>query len=79
MAILRWKSEEALLIYARLNDSERTGWIVQSMTAVVDSTTAAHLPRLDADQWVAAMRTSADGFAAAASDADRRLELEGED
>ena len=78
MAILRWKSEEALLIYARLNDCERTAWITQSMTAVVDSTTAAHLPRLDADQWVATMRQSAGGFSEAAADADRRLELEGE-
>ena len=78
MAILRWKSEEALLIYARMNDTERTGWILKSMGEVVDSTVAAHLPRLDADEWVARMRTSiASGeLGAAARDVDRGRELD---
>lgn len=80
MAILRWKSEEALLIYARMNDHERTSWILKSMDQVVDSTVAAHLPRLDADAWVAHMQSSiapsiASGdLGAAARDADRELE-----
>ena len=46
-AILRWKSEEALLIYARLNDSERTGWVNKAQLADVDSTVAAFLPTVD--------------------------------
>ena len=58
MAILRWKSEEALLIYARMNDSERTDWVNRARTATVDSVVAAHLPRLDADEWVATLRDS---------------------
>lgn len=78
MAILRWKSEEALLIYARLNDTERTEWIVRSMEQVVDSTVAAHLPRLDADEWAAAMQASlASGdLGSAARAADRERELD---
>jgi hypothetical protein len=76
MAILRWKSEEALLIYARMNDHERTSWVLKSMEEVVDSTVAAHLPRVDADEWVARMQASiASGdLGAAARDADRELE-----
>ena len=78
MAILRWKSEEALLIYARMNDHERTGWILKSMGELVDSTVAAHLPRIDADEWAAKMRSSlaAGELGAAARDADRALELD---
>jgi hypothetical protein len=76
MAILRWKSEEALLIYARMNDHERTSWILKSMDQLVDSTVAAHLPRLDPDAWVAHMQSSiASGdLGAAARDTDRELE-----
>ena len=36
-AILRWKSDEALLIYARLNDSERNDWLSKARSARVDS------------------------------------------
>ena len=52
-AILRWKSEEALLIYARLNDSERNDWINKAQAAAVDSTVAAHLPVLDGAEMAA--------------------------
>ena len=44
---MRWKSDEALLIYARLNDSERTSWIGKARQAVVDSKVAAFLPTVD--------------------------------
>ena len=54
-AILRWKSEEALLIYARLNDSERTQWITKASCALVDSTVAAHLPTIDGADIAAAL------------------------
>jgi len=66
-AILRWKSEEALLIYARLNDSERSAWIVRAQSALVDSTVSAHLPVVDSDAMVAALLGVG---AAAADDAD---------
>ena len=42
-AILRWRSEDALLIYARMNDPERTSWVQQAMRQKVESTTTAHL------------------------------------
>jgi hypothetical protein len=58
MAILRWKSKEALLVYARMNDGERSEWVLLSMSQTVDSTVAAHLPQLDADSWVAALQES---------------------
>ena len=41
-----------------MNDSERTDWVNKARTATVDSVVAAHLPRLDADEWVAALRDS---------------------
>ena len=77
MAILRWKSKEALLIYARMNDCERTEWVQLAMQQSVDSTTAGNLPRLDPDAWVLQMQAGVrDGaFASAARDADRDAEL----
>jgi hypothetical protein len=54
-AILRWKSEEALLIYARLNDSERSMWINKAQHALVDSKVAAHLPTIDGAEMAAAL------------------------
>ena len=46
-AILRWKSEDALLIYARLNDAERSSWVAKAQAATVDSKVAAYLPTVD--------------------------------
>jgi len=48
------------------------------MDQLVDSTTAANLPRLDADEWVAHLQTSiaAGALGKAARDADRDIELE---
>ena len=54
-AILRWKSEEALLIYARLNDSERNEWVRKARAAQIDSTVAAYLPVIDSDAYVASL------------------------
>lgn len=51
--ILRWKSEEALLIYARLNDSERNEWVERAQAAAVDSQVAAHLPTIDGAEMAA--------------------------
>ena len=48
--------EDALVIYARMNDDERTGWIHSAMGATVDSTTAGRLPRIDPDEFVARLR-----------------------
>ena len=56
--MLRWRSDAAIKIYARMNDSERAEWIQKAKTQRVDSTITAHLPRLDHDDWVAHMRTS---------------------
>ena len=53
MAILRWRSEESLTIYARMNDAERTGWVLKAGAQIVDSSVAAHLPRVDADDYIA--------------------------
>ena len=55
MAILRWRSEEALAIYARMNDDERTSWVQQAMQVEVNSTVTAHLPRIDPDSVMAGL------------------------
>ena len=75
--ILCWKSVDALLIYARLNDGERSDWVLKSMEQVVDSTVTAHLPHLDADSWVAALQASirSGDLGAAARDAEHTDEL----
>ena len=59
MAILRWKSEEALDIYARMNDFERSDWVALSFTADVDSRVAAHLPQLGPEPWVVELQEAA--------------------
>ena len=59
-AILRWRSEDALLIYARMNDPERTDWVSAAMQQKVESTTTAHLPRLDPDDYIAALQQAID-------------------
>ena len=75
MAILRWRSVDALLIYARMNDPERAEWVLQSMSQNIDSTVAAHLPNLDADSWVAALQSSMGDLETAAQEAERTGEL----
>ena len=47
-AILRWKSVEALVIYARLNDAERSTWVAKAQQSVIDSRVSVHLPTVDA-------------------------------
>ena len=72
MAILRWRSEESLAIYARMNDGERTGWVLSSMTQQIDSTVTAHLPRIDADDYIAHLQAAvvSGELGQAAADAD---------
>jgi hypothetical protein len=41
--LIRWRSDESLEIYARLNDSEWRGYVQSTYTAAVDSTVAARL------------------------------------
>ena len=36
-AILRWRSEDALLIYARMNDSRYADWLAKASQATVSS------------------------------------------
>jgi hypothetical protein len=72
-AILRWKSEDSLKIYARMNDYERTSWILRSFDQHIDSSISAHLPQIDPDAYVAHLRQAINSgeleSAAAAADA----------
>ena len=43
------------MIYARLNDSERSAWVAKASVAVVGSTVAAHLPAVDAAAMAATL------------------------
>ena len=81
MAILRWKSEEALLIYARMNDDERASWVDKAKGQRVNSVVAANLPRTDADDWIAALRQSVESgsLGKAARDAAKAAELDLDD
>jgi hypothetical protein len=58
MSLLRWRSREALATYARLNDETRAAWLLRAATATVDSTVAAHLPTMHADEWVATIQSA---------------------
>jgi hypothetical protein len=80
MAILRWKSKESLLIYARMNDTERSDWVVRGMAHVVDSTTAANLPRIGCDDLVGDLLAAVDGggLGAAARAYDTRSDINGD-
>ena len=45
--LVRWRGDESLEVYARVDDPDWRRWLQETRTAVVDSTTAAGLPRLD--------------------------------
>ena len=44
MNMLRWRSDEALRIYARLNDFEYATWLDVASSATISSIRAANLP-----------------------------------
>ena len=46
MSMLRWRSDEALRIYARMNDEEYATWVDVAGTANISSIRAANLPPL---------------------------------
>ena len=82
MAILRWRSEESLAIYARLNDDERARWIAKGRLQVVNSSSAEHLPRVDPDAYVASFYDSMgdlERMAAAADAGEEPAGVEGEE
>ena len=45
--LLRWRGDESLDIYARVNDDDWAAWVGKSLDATVDSTIAARLKDMD--------------------------------
>ena len=45
--MLRWRGDESLEIYARVNDTEWSDWIGRTLTASVDSTIASRITDMD--------------------------------
>ena len=45
--LLRWRGDASIEVYARVDDPDWRRWLQETRAAVVDSTTAAGLPRLD--------------------------------
>jgi hypothetical protein len=79
MSLLRWRSRGALAIYAQLNDEARAAWLLRAATAAtVDSTVAAHLPTVDADEWFATIQSAirSGTFGAAARGAETSAEID---
>ena len=80
MAALRWKTCEALKIYARLGDAGYANMIEAAATATVTSTQAPNIPDFDGAQKAAAWIAAAPAINAAALSADKddSVLLEGE-
>ena len=70
MAALRWKTCEALKIYARMGDAGYADMIEAAATATVTSTQAPNIPDFDGAQKAAAWVAAAPAIDAAASRAD---------
>ena len=58
--MLRWRSDEALRIYARLNDVEYATWLDVAATATISGTRAANLPPVVGTAAEAAAREQRD-------------------
>ena len=59
-SMLRWRSDEALRIYARLNDVEYATWLDVAATATISGTRAANLPPVVGTAAEAAAREQRD-------------------
>ena len=70
MAALRWKTCEALKIYARMGDAGYADMIETAATATVTSTQCPNIPDFDGAQKAAAWINAAPAIIAAASRAD---------
>ena len=70
MAALRWKTCEALKIYARMGDAGYADMIETAATATVTSTQCPNIPDFDGAQKAAAWIAAAPAIDAAASRAD---------
>ena len=46
--LLRWRGDDSIEIYARLNDDEWAEWLAKAAEAQVDSTIVPRLPTIDA-------------------------------
>ena len=58
-----------MLIYARLNDCERTSWILKAKEQVIDSTVSEYLPTIDGALMAQALMDKETMAAARAGDA----------
>ena len=57
-ALLRWRSAEALAIYARIDAKDYRDWLAKAATADVLTVRTTNLPRTDSDVEVAELKGS---------------------
>ncbi len=62
-ARVRWRSVESVLIYARLNPSNYTGWVSRAMLQSASSTMTKNLPVIDNHNSYAALEAASTFFA----------------
>jgi len=72
-ALARWRSDKSVAIYARLNPSEYSGWVVKAMRQTTTSRTVARMPVIDAHDAVATFQSAGTYFRAAADGGDDEL------
>jgi len=65
-ALARWCSDKSVAIYARLNPSEYSGWVVKAMRQPTTSRTVARMPVIDAHDAAATFQSAGTNFRAAA-------------
>ena len=62
-ALARWRSVESVLIYARLNSNDYTGWVSKAMLQSANSTVTKNLPVIDDHNSYAALQAASSFFA----------------
>ncbi len=62
-ALARWRSVESVLIYARINPGDYTGWVSKAMLQAASSTVTKNLPVIDDHNSYAALQAASSFFA----------------
>jgi len=72
-ALVCWRSDKCVAIFARLNPSEYSGWFTKAMQQTTTSRTVARMPVINAHDAVATFQSAGSYFRAAADGVDGDL------